>query len=89
MAETAKPKKKTTARTPTEKAAAFNELATARVNKALKAMRQIKYLTNPTTYNYTKEQAQTIITALTKGLHEVTASFANPSEAKSEGFKLG
>lgn len=89
MASEVKPKKKTSGRTPAEKAAAFNELATARVNKALKAMRQIKYLTNPSTYNYTKEQAQTIINALTKGLDDVRDSFTNPTAAKSEGFKLG
>jgi hypothetical protein len=85
----AKPKKKTTARTPAEKAAAFNDLATARVNKALKAMRQIKYLTNTSTYNYTKDQAQTILNALSKGLDDVRESFSNPTAAKSEGFKLG
>jgi hypothetical protein len=89
MASAEKPKKKATTRTSTEKAAAFNELATARVNKALKAMRQIKYLTNPTTYNYTGEQAKVIINALTKGLDEVRESFSNPAAAKSEGFKLG
>lgn len=89
MATADKPKKKTTARTPAEKAAAFNELATARVNKALKAMRQIKYLTNTSTYNYTKDQAQTIINALSKGLDDVRESFSNPTVAKSEGFKLG
>ena len=89
MATAEKKPKKTTGRTPAEKAAAFNELATARVYKALKAMRQIKYLTNPSTYNYTKEDAQTVCGALTKGVNDVIESFNNPLAAKSEGFKLG
>lgn len=89
MATAPKEKKKTTARTPAEKATAFKELATARVNKALKAMRQIKYLTNPSTYAYSKEEATTITAALQSAVDEVKASFANPSVAKSEGFKLG
>lgn len=89
MASEQKPKKKTTARSPAEKASAFNDLATARVNKALKAMRQIKYLTNPSTYTYTKEQAASVVTALINGVNDVRDSFNDPKSAKTEGFKLG
>lgn len=89
MADDKKPKKKTTARTPTEKAAAFNELATARVNKAMKAMRQIKYLSNTSTYAYTPQAVASICNTLQASLDDVVTSFKDPSAAKSEGFKLG
>lgn len=89
MATAEKAKKKTTARTPSEKATAFKELATARVNKAMKAMRQIKYLTNQSTYSYTPQEAATICNTLQSSVDDVVESFKNPSAAKSEGFKLG
>lgn len=82
-------KKKTTARTPSEKATAFNELATARVNKALKAMRQIKYLTNTSTYAYTPQAVDAICNTLQEAVNDIVSSFKNPAAAKSEGFKLG
>jgi hypothetical protein len=73
---------------PASKASSFQKLAEARVNKALKAIKQLKHLTNTTTYEYTEDQAQTIVAALNKGIEELTASFADPKAAKSEGFKL-
>jgi GMP synthase PP-ATPase subunit len=82
-------KKKAVTRTPEQKSSAFNELATARVNKALKAMRQIKYLANPTTYTYSTESAKAIVDALIKGVTEIRDSFADPKSSKTEGFKLG
>lgn len=89
MADKPSPKKKSTARTAGEKSAAFNELATARVNKALKAMRQIKYLTNTTTYEYTPQSVAAIVNTLQASLDDIREAFKNPAVAKSEGFKLG
>lgn len=82
-------KKSATARTSIDKAAAFKSLATARVNKAIKAMRQIKHLTNPSTYTYTKEESDAILSALANAYNEVKTAFDDPKKAKSEGFTLG
>lgn len=83
-------KKKSSATAATgDKSAAFAKLAEARVNKAIKAMRQIKYLTNPVTYTYTDDQVQLVLSALASAYNEVETAFKNPKAAKSEGFKLG
>jgi hypothetical protein len=84
-----KPKKSAAARTPADKAKAFKDLATARTNKAIKAMRQIKHLTNPSTYVYTPEESTAILSALASAYNEVEIAFKDPKKAKSEGFSLG
>lgn len=89
MAEATKPKKKAVTRTDLEKSKAFQELATARVNKALKAIKQIKYLTNTSTYIYTPQEVSAILNTINGALQELAASFKDPKAAKSEGFKLG
>jgi hypothetical protein len=85
----AKKKTAATSRTPAEKSKAFQELATTRVNKAIKAIKQIRYLTNVSTYSYTPQEVASIVNTLQSSLDELTAAFKDPKIAKSEGFKLG
>jgi hypothetical protein len=77
-----------TAKTPEQKAKAFKDLASVRVNKALKAMRQLKHLSNKSAYHYTETDVSKIVNVLSSATKEVEASFKDPSAAKSEGFTL-
>jgi hypothetical protein len=86
-------RKKTTgdgksAKSDSDKAATFSRLGTTRTNKALKSIRQIGYLANPTAYTYSTEQVQAIISALRRAVDDVEATFADPKAPKSEGFTV-
>jgi hypothetical protein len=71
-----------------DKAANFQKLATARTNKALKALRQIKHLANPTAYTYTEDQVTRIVETLSTAVTEIRNTFDNPKAKQSEGFSL-
>jgi hypothetical protein len=76
------------AKSADDKAASFARLANQRTNKALKAIRQLKHLANPSVYVYNEEQVAKVLQALAAATHEVAESFANPKAAKSEGFQV-
>lgn len=65
----------------------FKQLAELRVNKALKALRLVKHLSNKSRYDYTKKQADLIVFALEKELKIIKDNFYKPVTEKRE-FKL-
>lgn len=69
-----------------EKEAAFVRLAEARTNRALKAMRLITNLGNRHVYNYSQEQAQSIVAALEKSIADIKAAF---NDKTPQQFTLG
>lgn len=58
-----------------DKAAKFVELATRRVNKALRAIEGIAALSNRNLYTYDEAQVAKIFTALHNAINEADASF--------------
>lgn len=70
------------------KADKFKEIASRRTAKALDAIATIEGCTNTTNYEYTKEQAETILNALVAGVKKLQAKFENPKAPSSTGFSL-
>jgi len=89
-----------TAKTPAQKAAnkaeskrdKFVRLATARTNKALKAIQQIGGLANKNSYDFATADATAVVDALTGAMTNVQTKFDNALSNKPvtavEGFKL-
>ena len=62
----------------------FQRLASARVNKIIKAVDQLGNLSNRSSYDYTQEQADKMFEAIQKKLDDAKAKFAPKS---SDGDK--
>lgn len=69
-----------------DKAAKFIELATKRVNKALRAIEGIAALSNRNSYTYDDAQVAKIFTALHNAINEADASFK--AKGSSSKFSL-
>lgn len=69
------------------KAQAFVRLANPRVSKALSQIELIGNLTS-SNYEYTSEQADKIVSALTAEVEALKAKFAKPEAAAKSGFSL-
>lgn len=69
------------------KSVAFEELARARVRRALKVLSGIENLANRAAYTWTDEQANKVLTALHDKVKSLTLKFAG-SSAKKDEFDL-
>lgn len=90
MAEAALKRRKQSRPTPQarDRRAKFVELATNRVNRALKDMALIGNLANRRNYDYDDDQAKKIVKALQLALDELRARFASKGGADSNRFEL-
>lgn len=71
-----------------DKRAKFVELATARVNRAIKELRLIGNLSNRTSYEYTEEDTKKIIKALQRELDSLKGRFGEPGASNDSTFTL-
>lgn len=69
------------------KSVRFEELARARVRRALKVLSTVENLANRGVYTWTDEQAHKVLTALNDKMKQVTLKFAGTA-AKKEEFDL-
>lgn len=74
-------------KTTETKAQAFVRLANSRVGKALAAISVVSNLASPN-YEYTPEQADKIIQALTSEIAVLASKFAKPEASAKTGFTL-
>jgi hypothetical protein len=72
----------------TAKREKFVELATKRVNRAIKDMRLIGNLSNRSAYAYTDEDVRKILRALQREVDGVKSRFAGPGEGGDAEFTL-
>lgn len=70
------------------KAEKFVELATKRVNKALKDMQLISNLANRQNYEFTEDQAKKIVKALQQEVDIVKQNFLSTDIAGRNDFKF-
>lgn len=70
------------------KAEKFRSLATKRVDKALKLIRQVSNLSNRATYEYTQDQVDKMFDALGHAIEDAKAKFTNKAQPKESGFQL-
>lgn len=70
--------------TPESKADKFRRLATRRVGKALKVISYLVPLANSRQYDYTPEQAETIVKALQERVDRVRKAFISNVPAEDE-----
>jgi len=73
---------------PRDKSAKFVELATNRVNRALKELALVGNLANRSNYEYSDDQAKKIIRALQAGLDQVKTRFSSGGALNQSNFKL-
>ena len=64
-----------------EKQAKWRELANARVPKALRVLNQVRRLANRQTYNYTPEQARTLVSHLKAAVARIEDAFTTDEQA--------
>jgi hypothetical protein len=62
----------------------FEDLARARVRRALKVLSGIENLANRAAYSWTEEQAAKVLNALNDAMKKVTLKFAGGSQKKEE-----
>ena len=66
----------------------FRYLAERRVPKALRAINSVTNLSDRMNYEFTEDQAQQIIDALTESLDELKNEFARNSRSRKSSFEL-
>ena len=66
----------------------FRYLAERRVPKVLRAISSVTNLSDRKNYEFTEDQAQQIIDALTESLDELKNEFARNSRSKKSSFEL-
>ena len=66
----------------------FRDLATKRVNRAIKDLRLIGNLSNRKNYDYTQEDARKIIKALETEMRGIKTLFENSPREEEVEFKL-
>ncbi|MGH9581937.1 MAG: hypothetical protein ACRD4O_03245, partial [Bryobacteraceae bacterium] len=71
-----------------DKRAKFVELATKRVNAAIKDLRLIGNLGNRSNYDYTEDDVRKIVRALQRELDTVRARFSETSSGADTTFQL-
>lgn len=71
-----------------DKRAKFVELATNRVNRALKELALVGNLANRSNYEYSDDQAKKIIRALQVGLDQVKSRFSTGGAQNHSNFEL-
>lgn len=71
-----------------KKRSKFVELATKRVNRAIKDLRLIGNLSNRAAYEYTDEDVRKILRALQRELETVKSRFSGPGDAGETDFTL-
>lgn len=71
-----------------DKRGKFVELATSRVNRAIKELRLIGNLSNRSSYEYTDEEAKKIIRALQRELDDLKGRFKNDDQGDDSLFTL-
>lgn len=71
-----------------DKRAKFVELATSRVNRAIKELRLIGNLSNRSSYEYTDEDAKKILRALQRELDALKGRFGEPGAGSDTTFTL-
>ena len=70
------------------RAGRFRYLVERRVPKALRAINSVTNLSDRKNYEFTDDQAQQIIDALTESLDELKSEFARNSRSKKSSFEL-
>ena len=70
------------------KAGKFIELANKRVNRTIKDLRLIGNLSNRSSYEYTREQSERIISSLKREVENVEARFNNERSKSADPFQL-
>ena len=68
--------------------AKFVELATNRVNRALRDIKLIGNLSNRSAYEYSEEDVRKIVRALTKEVESMRGRFASPGSVGDSDFSL-
>lgn len=81
-------KPKAPKKTDDMKAKAFNTLATKRMGKALKAIRNLGNLANPSSYKHTAEQVTKMRTALENEVHAAIKRYETDGKAELPGFQF-
>lgn len=71
-----------------DKRAKFVELATNRVNRAIKDLRLVGNLSNRSAYEYTEEDARKILRALTREIDDLKSRFRGEEQSDDKVFKL-
>lgn len=71
-----------------DKRAKFVELATNRVNRAIKDLRLVGNLSNRSAYVYTEEDARKILRALTREIDDLKSRFRGEEQSDDKVFKL-
>lgn len=71
-----------------DKRAKFIEIATRRVNRAIKEIRLISNLSNRSAYEYTDEDVRKITRALQKELDSMKGRFDAPGRVSDSEFSL-
>ena len=71
-----------------EKKIKFEELATSRVNKAIKLLRFISNLANKSHYNYSDTDAEKIVNALNQEVKNIKEKFNSKNSRDTKEFKL-
>ena len=71
-----------------EKKIKFEELATSRVNKAIKLLRLISNLAKKSHYNYSDTDAEKIVNVLNQEIKNIKEKFNSKNSRDSKEFKL-
>jgi len=71
-----------------DKRAKFVELATKRVNRALRDIRLIGNLSNRSAYEFTDDDLKKILKALNREIDFLRSKFSGPGDPDSGAFRL-
>ena len=71
-----------------EKKINFEKLAVSRVNKAVKLLRLISNLANKSHYNYSQQDADKIVVALSNEVKNIKEKFNSKNSRDTKEFKL-
>jgi hypothetical protein len=66
----------------------FVELATKRVNRAIKDLRLVGNLSNKSAYQYEEDDVRKILRALQKEIEAIKARFGGPGDSGDNEFTL-
>ena len=66
----------------------FEQLATSRVNKAIKILRLVSNLANKSHYSYTATDSDKIVTALNQEVRNIKEKFNSKNSRETREFKL-
>tara|TARA_B100001013_G_C24234777_1_gene294647 strand:+ start:65 stop:286 length:222 start_codon:yes stop_codon:yes gene_type:complete len=66
----------------------FEQLATSRVNKAIKILRLVSNLANKSHYTYTSTDTDKIVTVLNQEVKNIKEKFNSKNSRETKEFKL-